>query len=148
MVEQALFPLASKGSLQLIASLPHKCQRPLAIENFFRRLVILQVPHKPFFRSDKVDGHCNITRRRPSGRHRRRRCHCRSVACVGIPKELRPQRPCAASTGEAADENPDPGSYHLIVERVYIARHCFDLCGRVVVVGAMNSNFASSRLRH
>jgi hypothetical protein len=51
----------------------------------------------------------------------------------------RPQRPRAAGRGEAANENPDTGSHHLIVERVDIAGHRFVLCGRVVVVGVVNS---------
>ena len=42
--------------------------------------------------------------------------------------------------GEAANENPDTGSHHLIVEHVDIAGHRFVLCGRVVVVGKINSN--------
>jgi hypothetical protein len=53
---------------------------------------------------------------------------------------LRPQRPRAPGGGEAANENPDTGSHHLIVERVDIAGHRFVLCGRVVVVGVVNSN--------
>lgn len=61
MMEQSSLALASKRILQLVARLRHKCKRPLAIENPFRRLFILQVPRKPFFRTGKVDGHCNNT---------------------------------------------------------------------------------------
>src|SRR5260370_1004168 len=53
---------------------------------------------------------------------------------------LRPQRLRAAGRGEATNENPDTGSHHLVVERVDIAGHRFGLCGRVVVVGVVNSN--------
>src|SRR5262249_38039458 len=53
---------------------------------------------------------------------------------------LCPQRPRAADGGEAANENPDTGSHHLIVERVDFAGHRFVLCGRVVVVEVVNSN--------
>src|ERR1700685_1071703 len=53
---------------------------------------------------------------------------------------LCPQPPLAAGGGEAANEFPDPGSHHLIVELVDIAGHRFVLCRRVVVVGVVNSN--------
>ena len=37
----------------------------------------------------------------------------------------RPQRPRGAGRGEAANENPDAGRHHLVVERVGIAGHRF-----------------------
>src|SRR6202023_709761 len=46
---------------------------------------------------------------------------------------LRPQRPRAAGGGGGANENPDTGSHHLLVEHLDIAGHRFVLCGRVVV---------------
>lgn len=57
---------------------------------------------------------------------------------------------CPAATsrcwrGEAANEDPDTGSHHLVVERVDIAGYRFGLCGRVVVVGVVNSD---QMLRH
>src|ERR1700676_4083607 len=57
-----------------------------------------------------------------------------------LPAGCAPQRPRAAGGGEAANENPDTGSHHLIVEHVNIAGHRFVLGGRVVVVGVVNSN--------
>jgi hypothetical protein len=53
---------------------------------------------------------------------------------------LRPQRPRAAGRREAADELPDTGSHHPLVERVDLAVHRFVLDGRVVVVGMVDSN--------
>jgi hypothetical protein len=42
---------------------------------------------------------------------------------------------------QAADENPDTSSLHLLVERVDVAGHRFVLCdGRVVVVGVVNGD--------
>jgi len=55
---------------------------------------------------------------------------------IGLP----PQRSRAAGRAEAAGKKPDTRSLHLIVERVDIAHHRFALCGRVVVVGDVNSN--------
>src|ERR1700687_1154937 len=47
---------------------------------------------------------------------------------------LRPQRPRARGWAEAASENPDTGSHHLVVERIDIAVHRFVLEGRGIVV--------------
>src|SRR5215475_11217128 len=53
---------------------------------------------------------------------------------------LRPYRPRASGRGEAANENPDTSSLHLLVERVDVAGHRFVLCGWVIVVGMVDSN--------
>src|SRR5215472_3920757 len=47
---------------------------------------------------------------------------------------LRPHRLRVAGGGEAAGEDPDTGSVHLLVERADIATHRFVLAGRVIVV--------------
>jgi predicted deacylase len=41
---------------------------------------------------------------------------------------------------QAAGEEPGTGSLHLFVEHIDIADHRFALCGRVIVVGVVNSN--------
>src|ERR1700693_4241093 len=48
--------------------------------------------------------------------------------------------PPGCARGEPAGENPGTSSHHLFVEHVDIAAHRFVLCGRVVVVGVVNSN--------
>jgi len=59
MVKQSSLPLSSKGIPQLFARLCHKCKRPLTIKYLFRRVAILQVAHKPLFRSGKVNRNRN-----------------------------------------------------------------------------------------
>src|SRR5271165_782680 len=51
---------------------------------------------------------------------------------------LRPQRPCVAGRGEAANENPDTGGHHLLVECDDIADDRFALFRWVVVIGVVN----------
>lgn len=58
-------------------------------------------------------------------RHPRTALQVRPVGDENPTIGLCPQRPRVAGRGEAANENPDTGSHHLIVKRVDIAEYRF-----------------------